>query len=327
MKNFFKSIFSIFLIGSLFLSGCGNSKNISTESVSQSVCEDTKIQEYGTNDSSPENPIEDNSTEDNSTVLPENDLSHRKLIRTVDITLETKSFDTLKTELEKAVDSFGGYAEYTTLNTPSYHNASRHYSLTLRIPSENLDTFLEKAGTLGTITHHTESQEDITLDYVDLTTYQSSLDIEYEKVTQLLEQATDLDQILLLESKLSDLRYERDRLESRIRTYDNLIEYSTVHMEIEEVAFEKPVKDSLGTRISTTFRSSMETVKVFSLNLVVGIIGNLPILLLIGLFVFIFFLLYKLVAKKIIHRRLKKAQKKATSVENPTEPPKSVQKK
>ena len=72
----------------------------------------------------------------------------------------------------------------------------------------------------------------MTLDYVDKTAYKESLQVEYDRVMELLEEAKDLDQILALESKLSQLRYEIDSYESQLRTYDNLIDYSTVHIYI-----------------------------------------------------------------------------------------------
>ena len=71
-----------------------------------------------------------------------------------------------------------------------------------RIPSDQLDSFTEKAGELGQVTNKSENVEDVTLDYVDKTAYKESLQVEYDRVMELLEEAKDLDQILALESEI-----------------------------------------------------------------------------------------------------------------------------
>ena len=172
------------------------------------------------------------------------DQSTRKLIRTVSMDIATEDLDTLRTKLDNSITSCGGYIESSTLDTPQNGYSRRSYYVTARIPSDNLDSFLETAGTLGTVTNKNIETEDITLRYVDQKAYLDSLRTEYDRVSKLLEQATELDQILALESKLSDLRYQINSYETQLRTYDNLVDYSTVYLNVNEVAYEQPTSNT-----------------------------------------------------------------------------------
>lgn len=220
-----------------------------------------------------------------------NDLSNRKLIKNVSLSLETEEFDTMKTSMEESISSFGGYVEYSSYDAPQSGYLRRSYSLTARIPAEKLDEFVTAAGQLGTLTNKSENVEDVTLDYVDKTAYKESLQVEYDRVTELLEKADDLDQVLALESKLSQLRYEINSYESQLRTYDNLISYSTVNIYILEVEHVTETSNTIGSRISSNFLSSLYSIRDFFVNLFVFLVGNLPVLLLLAV-VIVFIVLF-----------------------------------
>lgn len=229
--------------------------------------------------------VSEDKTEGAGTIAPEvskKDLSSRKLIKTVSLSMETKTFDALKKQMEESVSSFGGYIENSSYDAPQGEQQYRYYYLCVRIPADHLDEFVGKAGEMGTITNKSENVEDITLDYVDKTAYKESLQTEYERVTELLEQAKDLEQILALESKLSDLRYEINSYESQLRTYDNQIDYGTVHIYISEVEYEQETSDTVGSRISNGFRSSLRSVRDFFVDTFVFLVSNLPVILLLA---------------------------------------------
>ena len=62
--------------------------------------------------------------------------------------------------------------------------------------------------------------------------------------------------MIQLEARLSEVNYQIESYESRLRGFDNKIEYSTVTIsisEVERVTPVTPVKQSLGERISSGF--------------------------------------------------------------------------
>lgn len=235
--------------------------------------------------------------------ISEKDLSSRKLIKTISLSMETKTFDALKGQIEESISSFGGYIENSSYDAPQGGQQYRYYYLCVRIPSDNLDAFVGKAGEMGTVTNQSENVEDVTLDYVDKTAYKESLQTEYERVTELLEKAQDLDQILALESKLSQLRYEINSYESQLRTYDNRIDYGTVHIYISEVEYVQETSDTVSSRISNGFRSSLFAVRDFFVNTFVFLVSNLPVILLLAVAaVLVLFAVKK--AKNKFHKKI-----------------------
>ena len=58
------------------------------------------------------------------------------------------------------------------------------------------------------------------------------LETEQQRLLELLETAESLDDILTIESRLTEVQYELDSKESQLRTYDNQIDYSTVYLDL-----------------------------------------------------------------------------------------------
>ena len=178
MKRKSHNLLILFLITVLILTGCGakgyDSASGGTEAAQIVSDADSGFQNnYGETkemsalDAEASIP-EEGAGEDNSS-SPEisgQDLSSRKLIKTVSLTMETRTFDTLKKQLEDSIASFGGYVEQSSYDAPG-GQSYRYYYLCVRIPSEHLDDFVNKAGKLGTITNQSENVQDVTLERVE----------------------------------------------------------------------------------------------------------------------------------------------------------------
>ncbi len=301
----------LFLGSLLLLSGCGKSVSTDTADSSASYNSSTTTEsasgDYGWS-ADPEEIASETEAGEGETQTADlsisdesmKDQASRKLIKTVSLSMETQAFDEMKNQLEETIASYGGYIESSDYYIPTgVYSQNRSYYVTVRIPSEQLDAFTATVGDLGTITNKSEYVEDVTLDYVDKEAYLESIQAEYDRVLELLEEAADLDQILALESKLSDLRYEINSYESRLRTYDNLIDYSTVHISISEVEHVTDVQPTAGSRIRSGFRDSLLSIRDFFVNLAVFLLANLPVLLLLAVFVVLIVIIIKKVLKKI----------------------------
>ena len=189
---------------------------------------------------------------------------NRKLIKTVNLELETKEFDRMVSLVEGKVAEVGGYIEsLQTYNGSSYSSRqySRHSNLTIRVPKEQLDSFLDVVSEAGNIVNRSENVEDVTLAYVDMESRRDSLKTEHERLLVLLESAESLEDIITLEERLSDVRYQLESMESQLRTYDNKVDFATVHMTIQEVKELTPVVEkTIGQRLADGFVRSLKNV-------------------------------------------------------------------
>lgn len=160
--------------------------------------------------------------------------ANRKLIRRVSLTVETETYDDLLTKVEQMIASAGGYIENMDAYT-RYGSTSRSASLTIRIPADRLDAFTRDMGEVSNVINRSESTQDVTLTYVDMQSRKEALTIEQERLMVLLEQADTLADLLEIESRLTEVRYQLESIESQLRTYDNLVDYATVSLSISEV--------------------------------------------------------------------------------------------
>ena len=205
----------------------------------------------------------------------------QKIIWTVDMEVETLEFDSFLSNLEQEVQRFGGYLESSSVSGSSIQYTSNRYgTVTVRIPSAQLDAFLDQVGKIGTVTYTNKSSEDITLDYVDVESRIEALEVEQERLLALLDSAQDLESVIQLESRLSEVRYQLENYRSTQNRYDSLIDYSTVSLSIQEVQRVTTVHDqSVGQRIAAGWSDTLYRLKNGCVDLFVWFVVSLPYLL------------------------------------------------
>lgn len=209
--------------------------------------------------------------------------ARRKLIKTVEMTVETKEYDSMLTQLEHQVEDSGGYVEkLSTYNGSIYsdYRDNRNASMTIRIPRDRLDVFIESVSGIGNIISRNDSVEDITLTYVDLESHKNALQTEQERLLELLEQAETLEDIIAIEERLSNVRYQIQSMESQLRTYDNQVDYSTVYLELREVTELTPVEEQgAWERMISGFTESIRNIGYACKETIIWLAVHLPYLL------------------------------------------------
>lgn len=211
---------------------------------------------------------------------------NRKLIRTVHMDIEAKDFDGLTSTVMQQIEALGGYTERSEVNGGGYNTDNRHYaSIVARIPSDKVDQFIGTVKEQGNVTSQQESVDDVTLQYVDVESHKKSLKIEQERLLALLEKANRLEDIIALEQRLSEVRYQLESYESQLRMLDNQVEYSTVNMNISEVERITPVENkTVWSRMSSGVQQSVYDIGKGLQNFSVWFVVKLPYFVLWALF-------------------------------------------
>ena len=271
------------LMLALALTGCGASNDSFTNSATADVgyAEESYMESDGflMNDAVEVESTGAQSTGESGTKADEA-LANRKLIKTVDMTVETKEFDVLLATLETRVAELGGYIEsLETYNGSSYsgYRNNRDANLTIRIPQKQLDNFLDEIGGISNVIRRSENVQDVTLSYVDLESHKKVLEAEQERLIILMEQAENLEDILTIEKRLTDVRYQLESMEAQLRTYDNKINYSTIELYVEEVVELTPVVEKTALqRISDGFVESLQDIGNGLVEFAIWFIVNIP---------------------------------------------------
>lgn len=237
----------------------------------------------------------------NETKITANTQTNRKLIKRVEMTIETKDFEGLLESISSRVDSLKGYVESSEVSGNSYsvENDSRYASIVIRIPSTELDSFVTSVKEMGNVVNSTESAEDITLQYVDVKSHKNALEVEQERLIAILKDAKKLEDIIKIEERLSDVRYEIESYESKLRTFDNLVDYSIITLNIDEVKHITPVEDeTVLQRIKSGLGTTFFHIKTGAQNFVVWFVVNLPYLIFFGIIIGVILLITKRRVKK-----------------------------
>ncbi|WP_160662532.1 DUF4349 domain-containing protein [Colidextribacter sp. OB.20] len=185
-----------------------------------------------------------------------------KLIRRAELTIQTEKFDESEAALKRLTAECEGYFENASLyggsRRDAYANRSGEY--TVRVPAEKYDQFLSGTGNLGYVTNKAESSKDVGEEYFDIEARLKTQRTKQERLLALLEKAETMEDIIALESALSDVEYQIEMYSSDLRRYDALIGYSTFNVylnEVNRVTEEVGETASLGARMAAGFQASV----------------------------------------------------------------------
>ncbi|MBR6257700.1 MAG: DUF4349 domain-containing protein [Lachnospiraceae bacterium] len=249
----------------------------------------------------------------------------RKLIRNVCMDVETKEFDDMIDFLQNNVKAAGGYIESSyNYNGSSYDRSgsNRSASIVIRIPADKLDQFLADIKGRANVISRNENVQDVTLTYVDMESHKNALRTEEESLINMLAKAESVEDLITIESRLADVRYQIESMESQLRTYDNLVDYATLSVNVSEVEELTPVAEQTAwEKMSSGFVASFHNIGRGLANFGIGVVMNLPYILVWAAVLIAVFFIGKAVIKKIVRKIKAIMEKKNVSVKTAEEAP------
>ena len=269
-----KNIIALLLVA-LLLTGCG-AKGVAEDSVSYDTNE--MIAETGAAMDSeavmmPESP--------NATVE-----TGRKWIVTMDLSVETQDLDAALTQLSDQIGGFEGYVQNQNIHNGSSYSGRRYRSanLTIRIPVAKTEEFTAQVGDICHVVSQNKQQEDVTLTYVATESRLNALKTEETRLLELLAQAEDMSDLLQIEARLTDVRYELESVTTQLRVLENQVDYATISLNIDEVRDYTDTEEekTVWQRISGGFVDSLKGIGTGALELAIWTLANLPYLVLFG---------------------------------------------
>ena len=216
-----------------------------------------------------------------------------KNIRTASFTIKTTEYDLDLEKLKALANSLGGRVEYLSSYGDASSSQNRSASLTLRIPSNQLDAFLEGAQSIGTVTAMTQEMEDVSDSYYDVRTRLDTQKTKMDRLQALLRDGQDLSDLIELEDAIAETQYYIDRYTAQLQSYDSKVDYSTVRVSVRETRVIEMENLSLGQRVLSGLRGSLEQGRYFLEDMVIFLVSALPWLLAGGIVVLIVVLIVR----------------------------------
>lgn len=237
--------------------------------------------------------------------------TERKLIKNANFTIETLEYDKTVQMIQDLVNQSGGYIQNSSVsgNGANYKNdySSRSANFTLRIPADRLGAFTEALSACGSIIKSNEYVDEVTDTYYDVTARLETLKLQEERLLAILAKATELKDVITLESALSDVRYQIERYQGQLRRLDDQISMSTVNIYVSEVYTYTPTyttPKTLGERLSQSFTRGLEDLVDSFENFLVWFVRNV--------FTLAIWTVIIILAVVVVRRRIRKMRSKSS---------------
>lgn len=203
----------------------------------------------------------------------------QKLIKRVNIDAETEDLESLLPQITNKVGELGGYIEHQELYNGSAYSSSRrrNVNMTIRIPADRLGEFTAQIEGASNVVNYSESAEDVTLQYVDTESRITALEVEQERLLELLSKADNMSDLLEIEARLTDVRYELESYSSQLRTLENKVSYATVYLYINQVKVYTEVEpQTVWQRIGSGFSENLTDIGEDLTNFFVWVVTFSP---------------------------------------------------
>lgn len=167
--------------------------------------------------------------ESNSTNTPLNvEVAERKLIKEGTISFETDHIEKTRNYIARLTQIQKGYISREN----SYmYDEQRRYEMTVRIPAELFDSFVDSlSGLIVKLENKDIQVKDVTEEYLDAESRLKSKKEILARYTELLKQAKTVAEMLDVEREMGNIQTEIESFQGRLKYLQNQVSYSTLNI-------------------------------------------------------------------------------------------------
>ncbi|WP_375418474.1 DUF4349 domain-containing protein [uncultured Hymenobacter sp.] len=200
----------------------------------------------------------------------------RLLVYHAEVRVKAGSLPQASARLDSLVRRSGGYVSAAT---ESRENGEWRSETTIRVPPARFQPLLTGLNGLGTVEEKKLSTDDVTAEHADVAARLRTKRAVEARYVALLAKAQRIKDVLEIEEKIGATREEIEATESRLKTLNEEVSYSTItlnlYQPIAQTLPDAPVV-SLGSRVVEAFYGGWQLLTA----LLVGVVAIWPLLLL-----------------------------------------------
>ena len=202
----------------------------------------------------------------------------QKLVYSASVSVDTTDYAGTVAALRDLMGQTGAFAEYE--DEWVWGGDGLHVlEVSIRVPAESYDALMTGIdGIGGTVTNRTSQVTNITRTYADNEAIIEGLQIQEQRLLEMMGQAETVEEMLLVEERLSEVQTQLNRARTSRETMDADVSLSTVNVRINEVRIETTTGGTgYGTRVVRAFADMwdgfVEGVGDFFIGLIYAIPG------------------------------------------------------
>lgn len=267
---------TMLLMFSLFLLLAGCSSNEKDDSASES--EDEKAE------SKMDASISGNKVQEEAAEKKEM-TDERKVIHQAQLELKVKNLEKAQMKIENKAAEYGGYVVESNVYREDEELVEG--TITVRVPEAHFQDFLtDSEGEASKVVGRNVTGQDVTEQYVDLKARLKSKRAVEERLLAFMKDAEKTEDLLKISSDLAVVQEEIEQLTGQMKYLENQTSYSTVTITLSQDRIVVPGIDNkeLNTweRTKKQLATSANLLLKAGSGIIVFIIGNLPILIILG---------------------------------------------
>lgn len=236
------------------------------------------------------NNINDNYTPESSNYKPNNITNERREVKSYELGADTRDFDNTHNNIKDEVSKEKGYVD----NSNYYNEDVKTVQLQVFIPKDNVEKFLENIKKIDkfNLLYEREYSEDAEKSYTDIEKRLDVLEKRLTKLQELQKNETDVDRILDLEDRISNVLNEIEQLKGNKQNLDRVVKYSRINISLKEVYQAKDTNQEqeikFGDNIKDFFKDAIRFNKDLFMALLYIIIkyGLVIVLIVIALIIY-----------------------------------------
>ncbi len=190
----------------------------------------------------------------------------RKVIKNADLSIVVKDPQKSMDAISAMAEELGGYVVSSNIYQTTYGpNDTRTPagSVAIRIPAEKLNDVLERVKKDAVeVTSENISGQDVTDQYVDLTSRLAAKQAAEKKLTEIMEAATKTEDVMAVYAQLQQVQTDIEVLKGQIKFIDQSVAMSSVNINLTAEASAQPIEIG-GWKLQGTAKESIEGLIAF----------------------------------------------------------------
>jgi len=252
-----------------------------------------------------------------------------KIIYSVDADIETMNFDDTVAKVNALLGRYGAFIENSSIRGKNYAstyggwNEYRYAHFALRVPKDQLDAMTANLDSLGNVTNLSTNAENITAQFSDTQSRLNSLKIQEDRLLDMLRKAEDIPDLITIEERLSEVRYQIESITSLLRNWQNQVDYSYLTLSISEVEEFTEITELHRTywqQIGDGFMSTLQGVGRFFMDFFKWLVIAAPVLVILAIIAVIILIIIRRVNRSSEKKRSEQREKMAAYPSAPAYP-------
>lgn len=241
----------------------------------------------------------------------------RLVIQNADLSIVVADVNARMKDVQSLAEKLGGFVVSSSLYQTQVYTPTRYVdvpqaTVTIRVPSEKLDEALQAIKKdVVEVQSESRSGQDVTAEYVDLQSRLKNLEATEAQLTRIMENATDTEDVLNVFNQLTSIREQIELVKGQMKYYKESAAMSAINITIVAEETIQPIEVG-GWKPQGVARDAVQDLIYFFQGFVNWLIRfvlyTLPVLIVIGIPLYLVFLGVRALFRKLRKPKVKPAE-------------------